>query len=113
MLPGTWSFKCKRKHDWTISKFKARYFVKGDIQKRLPPKPLNSYYIVLQWATVRLLLILQFILGLKNQIIDFTNASDQSYIPSGEAVFVELTRDFNSDIGQDDVVLKLKKSLYG
>ena len=23
MLPGTWSFKCKRKPDWTIRKFKA------------------------------------------------------------------------------------------
>ena len=42
VLPGTWSFKCKRKPDWTISKFKARYFVRGDIQKRLYPKSLNS-----------------------------------------------------------------------
>ena len=33
VLPGTWSFKCKRKPDWTIRKFKARYFVRGDIQK--------------------------------------------------------------------------------
>ena len=23
VLPGTWSFKCKRKPDWTISKFKV------------------------------------------------------------------------------------------
>ena len=33
VLPGTWSFKCKRKPDWTIRKFKARYCVRGDIQK--------------------------------------------------------------------------------
>ena len=32
---------------------------------------------------------------------------------SGEPVFIELPRDFNSDGGQHDVVLKLKKSLYG
>ena len=25
MLPGTWYFKCKRKPDWTIRKFNARY----------------------------------------------------------------------------------------
>ena len=43
VLPGTWSFKFKRKPDWTIRKFKARYCVRGDIQKRLSPKPLNSY----------------------------------------------------------------------
>ena len=33
VLPGTWSFKCKRKPDCTIRKFKARYCVRGDIQK--------------------------------------------------------------------------------
>ena len=31
VLPGTWYFKCKRKPDWTIRKFKARYCVRGDI----------------------------------------------------------------------------------
>ena len=58
VLPGTWSFKCKRKPDWKVRKFKARYCVRGDIQKRLYPKPLDLYYPVVQWATVRLMLIL-------------------------------------------------------
>ena len=57
VLPVTWYFKCKRKPYWTIRKFKARYCVRGDIQKRLSPKPLNSYSPVVQWATVRLMLI--------------------------------------------------------
>ena len=112
VLPGTCSLKCKRKHDWTIRKFKARYCVRKDIQKRLSPKPLNSYYPVVQWATVRLMLILQCILGLQSQIIDFTNDFAQAYIPSGESLFIELTRDFKSDGGQGDVVLILKKILY-
>ena len=64
MLPGTWSLKCKRKPDLKISKFKARYCVRGDIQKILSPKPLNSYSPVVQWATVRLMLIFQCFLGL-------------------------------------------------
>ena len=88
MLPGTWSFKCKRKPDWTIRKFKARYCVRGDIQKRLSPKPLNSYSPVVQWATVRLMLILQCILGLQSQSIEFTNAFAQADIPSGEPIFI-------------------------
>ena len=46
VIPETWYFKCKRKPDWTIRKFKAQYFVRGDIQKRLSPKPLNSYSLV-------------------------------------------------------------------
>ena len=59
------------------------------------------------------MLILQCILGLKSQSIDFTNAFAQAYIPSGEPVFIELPRGFKSDGGQHDVVLKLNKSLYG
>ena len=113
VIPGSWYFKCKRKPDWKIRKFKARYCVSGDIKKILSPKPLNSYSPVVHWATVRLVFILQCILGLQSQSIDFTNAFDQSYIPSGEPVFIELPRDFKSDGGQHDVVLKLKKSLYG
>ena len=113
VLPGTRSLKFKRKPDWKIRKFKARYCVRGDIQKRLSPKPLNSYSPVVQWATVRLMLILQCILVFQSQSIDFTNSFAQAYIPSGEPVFIELPRYFKSDGGQHDVVLKLKKSLYG
>ena len=61
---------------------------------------------------MRLMLILQFILGLQSQSIDFTYAFDQAYIPSGETISIELPWDFNSDGVQHDVVLKLKKSLY-
>ena len=68
---------------------------------------------MVQWSTVRLVLILQCILGLQRQNIDFTNAFAQADIPSGEPVFIELPRDFNSDRVQHDVVLKLKKNLYG
>ena len=106
-------FQVKRKPEWTIKKFKAQYCVRGDIQKRLSPKPLNLYYPVVQWATVKLMLIFQCILGLQSQSIDFTNAFAQADIPSWETVFIELPRYFKSDGGQHDVVLKLKKSLYG
>ena len=58
------------------------------------------------------MLILQCILGLQSQSIDFTNAFAQADITSGEPVFIELPRYFKSDGGQHDVVIKLKKSLY-
>ena len=87
--------------------------MRRDIKKILSPKPLNFYSPVLQWATVRLMLILQCIIGLHSQSIDFTNAFDQADIPSGEPVFIEIPRNFKSDGGQRDVVIKLKKSLYG
>ena len=58
-------------------------------------------------------MILQFIIGFKSQSIDFTNAFAKAYIPGVEPVFIELHRDFKSDGGQCDVVLILKKILYG
>ena len=62
---------------------------------------------------MRLMLILQCILGLQSKSIDFTNAFAQADIPSGEPAFIELPWGFKSDGGQHDIVLKLNKSLYG
>ena len=59
------------------------------------------------------MLIFQCILVFQSQNIDFTNAFAQTEIPSGEPVFIELPREFKSDVGQGDVVIILKKSLYG
>ena len=59
------------------------------------------------------MLILQYILGLHIQSIDFTNAFSHADISSGEPVSIELPKDFKSYGGQDDIALKLKKSLYG
>ena len=56
---------------------------------------------------------LQCIIGLHSKIIEFTNDFPQADIPSGEPVFIELFRDFKSDGGHCDVVLRLKKILYG
>ena len=97
VLQGTWSFKCKRKPDWTISKFKAQYCVRGDFHKILSTEPLNSYSPVIQWATVSLMLIFQCIMGLQIKSIDFTSDFSQAYITSEEPVFIELPRDLKSD----------------
>ena len=77
--------------------------MRGDVQKLLSPKPLNSYSTVVQWATVRLMLILQCIIGLQSKSIDFTNAFAHADILSGEPVFIEILRDLNSDEGQHDI----------
>ena len=113
MIPGTCSFKCKRKPDWNINKFKALYFVIGGVQKILYPETFNLYYLVVQWDTVSFMFILQSIIGLKSQIIDFTNYFSRADIPSGDSVFVELTMYFNSNGWQSDVVLRLNKILNG
>ena len=43
---------------------------------------------------MRLMLILQFILGLQSQSIDFTYAYAQADIPSGETILIELSSEF-------------------
>ena len=68
-----------------------------DAQNRMSPEPLNLYSPVVQWATVSLMLILQCILILQSQKIDFKNVFTQADIPSGEPVFIELPRYLNSD----------------
>ena len=113
VLPVTWSLKSKRKPDWTISKFKARYCVRGCVQKRLSPQSLNFYYPVVQWAAARLIFIMHCIIGFQSQSIDFTNSFYRDDIPIGDPVLIELTRDFKSYGGQWDVVLILNKILYG
>ena len=80
--------------------------MRGDAHKILSNKTLILYYPVVQWATVRLMLIFQCIIGLRSQIIDFTNAFAQVYTPSGEPVFIEINRDFKSDGGQCDVFIR-------
>ena len=82
LLPVIWYFKCKRKPDWTIRKFKVQYCVRGDIQKRLSPKPLNSYSPVVQGATVMLMFILQCIIGLQSDGMHL-KIGRASCIPSG------------------------------
>ena len=110
---GTWSFKCNRKPDWTISKFRGIFFVRGYSQKILYPETLKSYSTVVQWFIVRFMLDFRYVLSLQSQSIDFANAFSQANISSGGTVFVEITMDFNSDGGQCDVVIILKESMYG
>ena len=57
--------------------------------------------------------ILQCILGSYGQSIDFENVFDQADIPNEDPVSIELPRYFKSDGVKLDVVLSLKKSLYG
>ena len=57
-------------------------------------------------------LILQCILVLQSQIIDFTHDFYQAYIPGGEPVIIELPRNFKIDGGQCDIFIRLNEILY-
>ena len=67
IILGTWDIKCNNFLDGSFQKFKAWFCVRGDIQKRLSDVPINNCAPVVQWSTVRLVLVLTCIIGLKNQ----------------------------------------------
>ena len=49
---------------------------------------------MVQRATVRLMLIFQFLQGLQSQSIDFIDAFAQANIPSGETILIDLPKEF-------------------
>ena len=57
MLKGIWALKLKRLPNETPSKYKARYCVRGDLQTE-GVDYFETYDSVVQWSTVRLVLIM-------------------------------------------------------
>jgi hypothetical protein len=107
-IDSTWAFKIKRYPDGLIKKFKARFCVRGDQQVH-GVDFFETYAPVVQWTTIRLMLILEFLLKLKSKQGDITAAFVHANVEEGENIYVEMPRGFK----QKGKVLKLKKTLYG
>ncbi len=113
VIPSTWVFKCKRYPDGHIKKFKARFCARGDKQlKRIDF--FEAYAPVVQWTTIRLMFILEILLGLKSKQGNILCAFLHGELEPGENFYVEMPLDF-SQRSKDGTkkVLKLKKILYG
>jgi Reverse transcriptase (RNA-dependent DNA polymerase)/Zinc knuckle len=106
VLPGTWVFRVKRSPDGTITKRKARYCVRGDLQEG----QRETFAPVVAWSTVRLFLILAILLNWDTSAIDFSSAFVQALLT--EPTWIHLPRGFLSGNGNRKC-LRLKKSLYG
>jgi hypothetical protein len=106
ILPGTWVFRHKRTPDGEISKYKARYCVRGDMEEGDP----ETYAPVVAWSSVRLFLILAMTLNWLTCSIDFSSAFVQAKLD--EPVWIHLPRGFRSEKGSS-TCLQLVKSLYG
>jgi hypothetical protein len=90
-----------------VRKFKGRYCVRGDKQKRGVDYN-ETYAPVVSWTTVRMMLVMAATQGLRTTQIDFTNAFVQANIK--EDVYIELPAGFDSPI-DGDYILKLNKNL--
>ena len=106
ILPGTWVFHHKRAPTGIITKFKARYCVRGDLQEDIP----ETYAPVVSWSTIRLVLV--FTLTQKWYLIcvDFNNAFVRADL--NDPVWIHLPRGYKSK-STTPTCLRLKKSLYG
>lgn len=106
IIPGTWTLRRKRLPDGTIKSLKARWCVRGDLQEPVG----DTFAPVVMWSTIRLLMYFTLFFGLKTRCVDFSNAFVQA--PLDDPIFIHLPRGFHSNT-EDDVCLRLKKSLYG
>jgi hypothetical protein len=102
-------FKLKRFSDGYASKFKARFCVRGDLQKESVDY-FEKYAPVVQWSTVRMLLTLVIREGWDTWQVDYTNAFAHAELQ--DEVFVEPPNMFAPG-SVKDLVLKLIKLLYG
>ena len=94
VLPSTWALKCKRFPDGLVRKLKARFCVRGD--KQIDGVNFDGeeiYSPVVNWNTVRLILIMSVILDLKTKQVDYTAAFVHAPIGKLE-VYVEMPKGF-------------------
>ena len=73
ILPSTWAFKIKRYPDDRVKKLKARFCARGDQQKE-GIEYFETWAPVVQWLTVRIVMILAIKLKLISVHCDITTA---------------------------------------
>jgi hypothetical protein len=123
VMASVWRFCHKRAPDWTIIKWKARLCPHG-VQQVEGENFWETYAPVVMWSTVRLVLILSLLSGMKSCQVDDVQAYTQAPIDyeiymaipaqfivnsSGQLKFSE-----NPVVGNStESVLLLSKNLYG
>ena len=121
VLPSVWAFRRKRLPTGEVKKHKARFCVAGNFAVANVDY-FDTWCPLVNWTTVRLLLILSVILDLATLQVDYTVAFVHAPIdlppgydkmsPEEKArvgTFVEMPRGFT----KKGKVLRLNKSLYG
>ena len=71
---------------------------------------MDTYSPVVQWSSVRLMLVLTIILGMVTQAVNFSNAFAQADMAEELDVYLEMPENLKTSDNSDSV-LKLKKSI--
>ena len=106
VVSSVWAFKRKRYPDGAIRKLKARICARG-FEQIEGVDYFETFAPVVQWMTVRLVLIMTILLNLENKQIDYTAAFLQA--PLDHDVYVEMPKLFNVE----GKVWKLQRAIYG
>jgi hypothetical protein len=106
VVSSVWAFKRKRYPDGSIRKLKARICARG-FEQIEGVDYFETFAPVVQWMTVRVVLIMTILLNLENKQIDYTAAFLQA--PIDHDVYVEMPKLFQVD----GKVWKLQRAIYG
>ena len=106
-----WYFKRKRYPNGTLNKHKARLCVHGG-QKQWGINYWETYDPVVNWVSVKFLLIISQLAGLKTQALDFVSAFPQAKLDV--PVYIKIPTGIDIENGsKDEYLISLKSSLYG
>ena len=108
VISSVWALRRKRYPDGSIRKLKAQICAQ-DFEQKEGIDYFETYAPVVQWITVRLILIMSILLRLHNKQIDYTSAFMQA--PLEEDVYVEMPPYFSKP--GDNKVWKLQRAIYG
>jgi hypothetical protein len=106
VVSSVWAFKWKRYPDGSIRKLKARIYACG-FEQIEGVDYFETFAPLVQWMTVRVILIMTILLNLENKQINYTAAFMQA--PIDHDVYVKIPKLFQT-AGK---VWKLKRALYG
>jgi hypothetical protein len=109
VLSSTWAFRLKRFPDGLVKKFKARLCVRGD-QQTEGVDFFETWSPVVQWTTVRTMMILAANQNLVTAQADITAAFVHAQLQPGEQIYIHQPMGFKRG---DNMVLRLKRSVYG
>ena len=92
-IKSIWAFKLKRYPDKLIKKFKTHFCDRGNMQME-GIDLFQIYDPLVQWTTLRLMLILEILLGIKSKQGDVTAAFLHDDLGNDEKVFVDMPQVF-------------------
>ena len=110
-IMAIWSFKRKRYPDGTLNKHKDRLCAHG-IQQQWGINYWETYAPVVNWVSVRFLLIISQLAGLETHALDFILTFPQAKLDV--PVFMKIPPVIDIENGsKDKYLISLKSSLYG